>query len=96
MTTGVKLAVDDAIPPAAYPVTNGQFATGTTTYSVGVLLAYQNPAGPHWRMNDGGFVMPRTPPESDVTYTVAAGPSPAATRSRPTTSSRSTGRSPTP
>ena len=73
VTTGVKLAVDDAIPPAAYPVTNGQFATGTTTYSVGVSVAYQNPAGPYWRMNDGGFVMPRTPPESDVTYTVAAG-----------------------
>jgi hypothetical protein len=68
--TAVNLAVDNEPTPAIYPIVNNQFAVGTTTYKVNVPVAYQNAAGPYWQMVNGRFIVPRTFPQSNVSYTV--------------------------
>ena len=73
VATNVSVAVDDQPVPTITPVVNNQFVTGTTTYTVNVPIAYENPAGPYWPMVNGRFVVPRTDPLSDVAYTVQGG-----------------------
>ncbi|MGA2501582.1 MAG: hypothetical protein ABSH20_27900, partial [Tepidisphaeraceae bacterium] len=72
-TTGVSLAVDSQATPAIYPIINNQFIVGTTTYTVNVPVAYQNPATAIWPMIDGRFIVPRTAPLSNVAYAVRSG-----------------------
>lgn len=70
VTTGVTLAVDNEPTPAVYPVLNNQFITPTATYTINVPVAYGNAAGPYWPMINGRFIVPRTAPLSNLTYTV--------------------------
>src|SRR5579872_2702695 len=78
VVTGVHLAVDNQAAPAVYALTsnNSQFVVGTTTYTVNVPVAYQTAnaaTGPYWQMTNGRFIVPRTAPLSNVTYTVKGG-----------------------
>ena len=42
-----------------------------TTYSVNVLVAYANAAGPFWPMVAGRFIVPQAAPLSDLAYRVS-------------------------
>ena len=70
VATGVTVAVDNAVPANAYPVQNNSFLANGVAYSVNVLVAYQNAAGPFWPMIAGRFVVPRAAPLSNLAYRV--------------------------
>ena len=71
VATGVTVAVGGG---EVYPVQNGQFTTGTASYTVNVAVAYANAAtGPYWPVVNGRFIVPATPPLSSVAYTISGG-----------------------
>ena len=73
VTTGYPVAVSNQTGSPIYPIPNGQFTVGTTMYTIGDTVAYQNAAGPYWPIQNGRFTVPRTAPLSNVDFTISGG-----------------------
>jgi hypothetical protein len=71
LVTGSNVAIDNSAPPKIYPVLNNQFIVGTTTYVTNSSVAYSNATGPYYPIVSGRFILPRTPPLSNVAYTIS-------------------------
>jgi hypothetical protein len=69
VATGVTVAVDNLAN--VWPVQNNSFIAGLTTYTVNVLVAYANAAGPYWPMVAGRFIVPQAAPLSALAYKVS-------------------------
>ena len=70
VSTGLTVALDNQAPANAYLVQNNTFIAGTTTYTLNVLVAYQNAAGPFWQMVAGRFIVPQAAPLSSLAYQI--------------------------
>ncbi len=69
VSTGVSLAVDSGYT-TLFAVTNNQFVTPTTTYTVNLPVAHPSTGSPIFRMVNNRFTVPSTTSVSDIVYSI--------------------------